>query len=59
MNRYRQRKRNLYNLDESIVENENTDISELNKEKANYLQGILLDYLKALDSKEYNRASQN
>jgi arylsulfatase A-like enzyme len=48
------KKRNLYNLDENIVENENTDISEHNKEKANYLQGILLDYLKELNAEEYN-----
>ncbi|MCK4747325.1 MAG: sulfatase-like hydrolase/transferase, partial [Bacteroidales bacterium] len=41
--------RHLYNLDESIVENEDTDISEQNEEKANHLQAILLDYLKALD----------
>jgi arylsulfatase A-like enzyme len=41
--------RNLYNLDETIVEDENTDISGLYEEKANYLQDILLDYLKALD----------
>jgi len=41
--------RQLYNLDESIDENEDTDISEQNEEKTNYLQAILLDYLKSLD----------
>ena len=41
--------RQLYNLDESIDENEETDISEQNEEKTNYLQAILLDYLKSLN----------
>jgi len=41
--------RQLYNLDESIDENENTDISLLNEEKTNYLQAVLLEYLKSLD----------
>ncbi len=41
--------RHLYKLDDSLDENADTDISALNKEKADHLQAIILDYLKALD----------
>ncbi len=41
--------RHLYKLDDCLDENEDNDISALNKKKADHLQAILLDYLKALD----------
>ena len=41
--------RHLYNLDDSVVESEDTDITRQNEEKADQLQAILLDFLEALD----------
>jgi arylsulfatase A len=42
--------RSLYNLDESLDENIEVDLAESNKEKADELQKILLDYLQSLES---------
>ena len=42
--------RHLYNLDDSVVESEETDIAGQNEEKADQLQAILLDFLEALDN---------